>query len=107
MSVIHVRTDAALKKKAQKMLKQMGLDLSSAVNLYLRQIVVTGGIPFEIRTVNGFTPAQERRMLKEAAWAKKHGKRYNSADELFQDILGKNWREENRKRVLAYKKAYG
>ncbi|MBI3618957.1 type II toxin-antitoxin system RelB/DinJ family antitoxin [Candidatus Peregrinibacteria bacterium] len=98
MSVIHVRTDAALKKKAQKMLKEMGLDLSSAVNLYLRQIVVTGGIPFTIRTVNGFTPAQERKMIREAEWAMKHGKGFNSAEELMEDILGKRWKARAEKR---------
>ncbi|TSC58586.1 MAG: RelB/DinJ family addiction module antitoxin [Candidatus Peregrinibacteria bacterium Greene0416_19] len=98
MSVIHVRTDAKLKQKAQKMLKEMGLDLSSAINLYLRQITITGSIPFEIRTVNGFTPSQERRMLREEKWALEHGKRFNSAEELMDDILGKGWRKRAEKR---------
>lgn len=88
-STIQVRTDAKLKKNAQKVLDQLGLDLSSAINVYLRQIVITGSIPFEIRTVNGFTPAQERRMLREAEEAIKHGKRYSSSEDMHRDILGK------------------
>jgi len=87
-TTIQVRTDTKLKKDVQKILSDIGLDLSSAINVYLRQIVVTGSIPFELRTVNGFTPAEERRMLKEAEEARKSGKRFHSVDELFRDILG-------------------
>ena len=88
MSTIQVRTDGTLKKQAQNVLKKIGLDMSSAINVYLRQIVLTGSIPFPIRTVNGFTPAQERRLLRESREALKYGKRYDSVDEMFRDILG-------------------
>lgn len=88
-TTIQVRTKAKLKKDVQKVLEALGLDLSSAINVYLRQIVLTGSIPFEIRTVNGFTPAQERRMLKETEEAIKHGKRYSSPEQMHRDILGK------------------
>lgn len=88
MASIQVRTDGTLKKKAQKILKDLGLDLSSAVNLYLKQIVITESVPFPIRTVNGFTSQQEKQMLEEMEDAVKHGKRYDSVDELFRDILG-------------------
>ena len=87
-ATIQVRTDAKLKKNAQQVLEHLGLDLSSAINVYLRQIVITGSIPFEIRTINGFTPAQERRLLQEAEEAIKHGKRFDSPSEMFRDILG-------------------
>lgn len=88
MTTIQVRTDEKLKKEVQGILHEIGLDLSSAVNLYLRHIVITGGIPFEVRTANGFTRAQEKKMLKEIEWAKKHGKSYRSAKEMHDDILG-------------------
>ena len=87
MTTIQVRTEAKTKKAAQKVLKELGLDLSAAINMYLVQIVMMQGIPFELRTVNGFTPAQERKMLKEMEWALKHGKRYRSAKEMHDDIL--------------------
>lgn len=90
MPTITCRTDARVKKDAQKVLQTLGLDLSSAINLYLRQIVITKSIPFRIRTVNGFLPATERQMLQEEAEALRSGKRYASARELFRDILGEN-----------------
>ncbi|MDO8648783.1 MAG: type II toxin-antitoxin system RelB/DinJ family antitoxin [Candidatus Peregrinibacteria bacterium] len=89
MTTIQVRTEDQLKKQAQRVLSELGLDLSSAINMYLHQIVLTEGIPFPVRTANGFTPAQEKAILKEVAWAKKHGKRYSSASELHRNILGK------------------
>lgn len=87
MTTIHIRTNPKLKKNAQRVLKQLGIDMSSAMNLYLQQIVITESIPFPIRTVNGFTPEQEREMIQEAQEALKHGKRYKTVDELFDDVL--------------------
>ncbi len=88
-STIQVRAKAKVKKDAQAILNKLGLDLSAAINMYLVQIIVTKGIPFQIRTENGFTPAQEAAMLKDMEWALKHGKRYNSTKAMFKDILRK------------------
>lgn len=65
----------------------LGLDLSTAINIYLVQIIEKQGIPFEIVTENGLTPQEEKKILKEIAWAKKHGKRYKSAKDLHKAIL--------------------
>ncbi len=89
MSTIQVRTEEKTKRAAMKILKNLGLDLSTAINIYLVKIIAKQGIPFEILTENGMTPAQERKILKEMEWALKHGKRYSSAKEMFKDILGK------------------
>lgn len=70
-----------------KILENLGLDLSTAINMYLVQIVQKKGIPFQILTENGMTPAAEAKMLKEWAEAKKGGKTYASAKEMHEDIL--------------------
>lgn len=88
MTTIQVRTQEKTKKDAMKILAKLGLDLSTAINIYLIQIVQKKGIPFQLLTENGMTPAAEAKMLKEAAWAKKHGKRYTSTKKMFKDILG-------------------
>lgn len=64
MSTIQVRIDTTVKKKAQNILHEMGLDLSSAINAYLRQIIIQEAIPFRIVTENGFTPEEEMEILK-------------------------------------------
>lgn len=86
MSTIQVRTDGKTKKKAQKILKGLGLDLSSAINVYLVQIVVYGGIPFPILTENGMTPQREQELLKEIEEAKK-GPSYRNAREMHEAIM--------------------
>ncbi len=86
-TTIQIRTKSQTKKAAQKVLQNLGLDLSTAINLYLVQIIEKKGIPFMILTENGMTPAMEAKMLKEIEWTKKHGKRYSSAKEMHDDIL--------------------
>lgn len=63
MSNIHVRVKDDRKKKAKAVLDKIGIDMSTAINLYLQQIVVTNGIPFRLVTENGLTPEQERDIL--------------------------------------------
>lgn len=86
MDTIQIRIDAKVKRAAKKLFADMGMDLSTGIKLYLAQALKEKGLSFQPRTVNGFTPAQEARMLRETEWAEKHGKRYNSAEELLADI---------------------
>lgn len=71
MTTLQVRTDEKKKKKAQHILKRLGLDLSAAVNVYLDQIIIRKGIPFQILTENGMTPEREMEILKASDEAKK------------------------------------
>ena len=43
-----VRIDADIKKQATSLFKELGLDMSTAVNLFLHQCVLRGGLPFNI-----------------------------------------------------------
>ena len=42
--------DPTLRKEAEELLKSMGLDMSTAINLFLFQCVLRGGIPFNMNT---------------------------------------------------------
>lgn len=53
MAHVHIRTNDRLKKKAQAILKKIGLDLSSAINMYLMQVVIRDGIPFVVSADGG------------------------------------------------------
>ncbi len=81
-STVQLRIDISTKKKAQKILGDMGLDLSSAIKLFLTQVIKRKSIPFQIRTANGFTPEEEMNLLNESFLAKKHGKRFGSTEEM-------------------------
>lgn len=43
-----IRIDAELKKEATELFTYLGLDMSSAVNLFLRQCVLHEGLPFNV-----------------------------------------------------------
>lgn len=47
-AVINVNVDAKLKNDANAVLKELGLNMSSAINMFLVQVVKKNGIPFEI-----------------------------------------------------------
>ena len=49
---INVRTDAKIKAQAQQIFESIGLDLSTAVNLFLRQTVRANNLPFIVGTLN-------------------------------------------------------
>ncbi len=70
MATIQVRIDPKTKKAAQKVLDQVGMDMSSAIKVYFNQIVISQGIPFPILTENGLTIQQEREILKASEEAK-------------------------------------
>ena len=44
---IHMYADT--KKAATELLNDLGLDLSSAVNIFLKQVVLQGGLPFQVK----------------------------------------------------------
>ena len=46
---LNVRVDENLKKTADTLLNELGLNMSTAINIYLKQIVRENGIPFEIK----------------------------------------------------------
>ena len=46
---LNVRVDENLKKTVDTLLNELGLNMSTAINIYLKQIVRENGIPFEIK----------------------------------------------------------
>jgi DNA-damage-inducible protein J len=51
-AVIQARVDEQTKAKAVKILKQLDMTLSQAVSLFLKQITLQKGIPFEVKIPN-------------------------------------------------------
>lgn len=49
MSQIAVRVDDQLKKEATAIFNELGLDMTTAIKLFLKQSVLTRSIPFEVK----------------------------------------------------------
>lgn len=47
-----IRIDEHVKKEASELFDLLGLDMSSAINMFLNQCVLRGGIPFSIEVPN-------------------------------------------------------
>ena len=47
-TTITVRTDSEIKAQAQDVFSKLGMDLSTAINLFLRQVVYKQGVSFDI-----------------------------------------------------------
>ncbi len=80
-TTINIRIDAHTKKQAVAVLHSLGLTTSQAISAYFNQIVLTRGIPFEIRIPNK-TTLKTHKLAK----AGKNIKRFKTPKELFKDI---------------------
>lgn len=61
----------------------MGLDMSTAVKMFLNQVVVEQGLPF---TPTKNLSALRKKWDKEIAYAMKYGKSYKNAKEALADL---------------------
>ena len=48
-SPINVMVDSKTKEEANAILKDLGLSMSSAITLFLRQVIKNDGLPFEVK----------------------------------------------------------
>jgi DNA-damage-inducible protein J len=82
MTNLNVRTDKELKEQAEDIFKELGLNMTTAINMFLRCTVREQGIPFSLKldTPNAVTAAaiEEGRRIAEDDSAKG----YSSIEEL-------------------------
>ena len=71
MTTLQLRIDETEKNEAKKVFERLGIDMSSAVKIYFRQVVLTQSIPFPLLTDNGLTVKQEKALLKASSEAKR------------------------------------
>ena len=46
---LNIRTDKEVKAQAEKLFDALGLNMTTAVNIFLRQAIRENGIPFEVK----------------------------------------------------------
>ena len=45
---VTIRMNKSIKQQAQKLFADLGIDMSSAVNLFIKQAIFQNGLPFEV-----------------------------------------------------------
>lgn len=78
MSNIQIRIDEKEKQIVKKIFNEIGLDMSSAIKLFLRQATLRKGLPFLLLTENGLTLEEENAIIRDGSEAKK-GKNVSSS----------------------------
>ncbi|MGR3317214.1 MAG: type II toxin-antitoxin system RelB/DinJ family antitoxin [Candidatus Anammoxibacter sp.] len=76
----NLRLDVAAKKHAYKVFAKVGLKPAQAVNLFLRQVALQGGIPFNIKVPNADTLEAMEEL------AKGGGTHYKTSLEMYDDL---------------------
>ncbi len=76
---IRVRVNSDLKQSTQNILKELGLSMSDAVNLFLRQVEQQRGLPFSVQlpphTQQAFEDARDGNLIH-----------YSSIEEMNKDL---------------------
>jgi len=79
-AVVHARVEPRTKKRAEGVLKRLGMSPTEAIRLFYRQICLRGGLPFPILIPNDLT----KETLDKSA--KGEGvKAFDSLDAMFAD----------------------
>ena len=84
---ITIRTDKEIKDKVKSLYAALGMDLTTAVNVFFRQSLLHNGMPFELSldVPNSTTIAaleEGDRMLSDPT-----APRYSSVEALFEDLM--------------------
>ena len=80
-TTISVRIDSETKVQSQKVLKQLHMTMSEAVAVFLKQVALQRGIPFEIRI-----PTELTAKTLEKSEKGEDVKSFDSVDALFEDL---------------------
>jgi len=82
-TTLNVRVDKDVKNTAETIASSLGMNLSTAVNIFLRQMISHNGMPFDVR----LSPNPETRQALEDA--RRHSNLsgpYNSLEALMEDV---------------------
>lgn len=84
MATINIRTDIDTKKKAEQLFADFGLSMTSAINVFLKQVIREKRIPFEIgyETPNSLTA----KVMKETQEGKNLSPAFDSVAELMDSL---------------------
>ena len=96
MALIQIRVDEELKNQANAIYNELGIDLSTAIRMFLKKSVLEGGIPFDTKvdqaTLNAILAVDKMRTISE-----NNGNSEMSLDEINEEIKLARMERKNRK----------
>jgi len=81
---LNIRIDADLKKQSEEIFNELGLNMSTALTVFLRQTVRSRGIPFEMRLD---IPNEETlAAIQDVNMGRNMSRQFHSVKELMEDL---------------------
>lgn len=81
---LNIRIDEELKRQADAIFSELGLNMSTAINMFLRYSVRYGGIPFELRVEK--PNAETLAAIDDVNNNRNMSKTFTSVDDLMEDL---------------------
>ena len=86
-TLIQARVDTNLKNSAAKLFDNLGLDMTTAIKIFLKKCLQEGGIPFDVRMPRYNKETEEAiQEARDIMSGKVSAKSYSSAKELFAEL---------------------
>ena len=89
-STIQVRVDDEIKSKADMLFKDLGMDTTTAIRIFLTQAIANDGFPFEIKkkTANPYRTLSESEFMDKLETSRMHAKQgdYRDADDVIAEM---------------------
>ena len=64
---LNIRVDEDIKKQAEELFAELGMNMTTAINVFLRQVIRERGIPFYITNIDDGLPKEfNRQRLRKA-----------------------------------------
>ena len=82
---INIRMDETIKKQAEELFSELGLNMTTAFNMFVRQTINKGGIPFEVvRKDDFYNPYNQEKLRESINSTNRIEKSFEELDEMAQ-----------------------
>lgn len=81
---LHIRIEPSVKNKAEKTLNDLGLSITEAINVFLNQVILNDGIPFEIKKPK--FNKETMQTIEDTKNNKNLSRTFDDVDEMFEEL---------------------
>lgn len=81
---LHIRVEPTVKQRAEETLNDLGLSITEAINVFLYQVILNEGIPFEIRKPR--FNKETIQAIEDTKNGKNLSKTFDSVEEMFKEL---------------------
>lgn len=81
---LHIRVEPIVKQRAEETLNDLGLSITDAINVFLNQVILNDGIPFEIRKPR--FNKETIQAMEDVKKGKDLSKAFDSIEEMFEKL---------------------